>query len=95
MVVFLPEQNGKVRNAVTPQPSIAAGNKKRNSVKSPFPSTHTIKVVISPNGDHAPPALAATTMLMAPGTKNALFSLSIVNNTVERISAVVRLSATG
>jgi len=50
---------------------------------------------MSPNGDHAPPAFAATTMFIAPGTRNARFFLSIVKRTVERISAVVRLSATG
>ena len=37
---------------------------------SPFPAVHAISVVISPNGDQAPPAFAATTMLIAPGTKN-------------------------
>jgi len=35
-------------------------------------STQTISVVISPNGDHAPPAFAATTIFMALGTKKSL-----------------------
>ena len=37
------------------------------------PKYHTIKVVMSPNALQAPPALAATTMLMKPRlTKRAL-----------------------
>jgi len=83
------------KNAVISHPTIDAGKRYKKSTKVPLPSTHTIKVVISPNGDHAPPAFAATTMLTAAGTTNALFSLSIVINTVERISAVVKLSAIG
>ena len=34
-------------------------------------------------------------MFIAPGTKKALFFCSIVISTVKRISAVVKLSATG
>ena len=64
-------------------------------MNEPLPADHAIKVVISPNGDHAPPALAATTILIAAGTRKALLSFSMVTNTVERIRAVVKLSATG
>ena len=51
--------------------------------------------MISPKGLHAPPAFAATTIFIAPGTKKSLFSFSIVINTVDSIKAVVKLSATG
>jgi len=54
-----------------------------------------MSVVISPNGDQAPPAFAATTMLIALGTKNSLLFFSIVIKTVDSMSAVVRLSAIG
>ena len=57
---------------------IEAGNRKRKSTKVPLPADQAISVVISPNGDHAPPAFAATTILTAAGTRNALLSFSIV-----------------
>ncbi|RUM73368.1 MAG: hypothetical protein DSZ11_06045, partial [Sulfurovum sp.] len=75
------------KNAVTPQPMNDAGNRYKNSTNEPLPSTHTIRVVISPNGDHAPPALAATTILMAEGTRNSRLSLSIVINIVVAANA--------
>ena len=83
------------KNAVTSQPMIEAGKSAKKSIKGALPAAHAISVVMSPNGLHAPPAFAATTMFIAPATiKFALF-LSIVKSTVERMSAVVRLSATG
>ena len=83
------------KNAVVNQPKNADGNSARKSTNSPLPAVHTISVVMSPNGLHAPPALAATTTLMPLGTRKALFLLSMVSKTVDKIKAVVRLSATG
>lgn len=51
-----------------------------------------IKVVISPKGLHAPPAFAATTILFVLVPK---VILSMVIKTVDKIRAVVKLSATG
>ena len=59
------------------------------------PRCHTIKVVISPKGENAPPAFAATTMFISPGTIKALLPLPATITTVPRISAVVKLSAIG
>ena len=39
-------------------------NSTKNSWNATIPFCHTISVVMSPNGLNAPPALAATTMLM-------------------------------
>ena len=45
-------------------------NSRKKSAKPTSPFCHTIKVVMSPNGLNAPPAFAATTMLMqASATK--------------------------
>ena len=41
--------------------------------KSTIPACQTIKVVMSPNGLKAPPALAATTIFIQPIDKNLLF----------------------
>ena len=76
-------------------PIIEAGNRNKKSVKEPFPAVQAINVVISPNGDHAPPAFAETTILIAPGTKKSNLFFSIVIKTVAKISAVVKLSAIG
>jgi len=59
-----------------------------------FHDVQAISVVISPNGDQAQPALAATTIFIATGTKNFLF-LERAIATVDNINAVVRLSAIG
>lgn len=61
------------KNAVTKYPITDAGKRYKKSAKSPFPEVQTISVVISPKGDHAPPAFAATTIFIAPGTKNSFF----------------------
>ena len=58
------------------------------------PRCHTIKVVISPKGENAPPAFAAT-MFISPGTIKALLPLPATITTVPRIRAVVKLSAIG
>lgn len=52
-----------------------------------LPAVHTISVVMSPNGLMRPPALAATTTLM-PWAREALFLLSMVSKTVDKIKAV-------
>src|SRR5690606_26685751 len=83
------------RYPVTRNPPIEAGKRNKKSTNSPFPDAHAISVVISPKGLHAPPAFAATTMFIAPGTKNEALLLSIVIRTVDNIRAVVKLSATG
>ena len=83
------------KNAVTNQPINEAGKSAKKSKNGDLPAAQTISVVISPNGLHAPPAFAATTMFIAPATRKFVLFLSIVKRTVDRISAVVRLSATG
>ena len=50
---------------------------------------------MSPKGDQAPPAFAATTTFTALGTRKSFLVLSIVIKTVDKIKAVVKLSATG
>ena len=52
-------------------------------------------MVISPKGEKAPPALAATTILIRPGTIKALLPRPATITTVPRIKAVVKLSAIG
>lgn len=70
-------------------------NKKNcwNSTSSPF--CRTIKVVISPKGLKAPPALAATTTLTHAMTTNLVLDLPADIITVDISKAVVRLSAKG
>ena len=83
------------KNAVTNQPINEAGKSAKKSKNGDLPAAQTISVVMSPNGLHAPPAFAATTIFIAPATRKFVLFLSIVKRTVDRISAVVRLSATG
>ena len=59
------------------------------------PFCHTIKVVMSPNGLNAPPAFAATTMLMQESATKRGASRPSAIATAHMTSAVVRLSATG
>ena len=59
------------------------------------PLCQTISVVMSPNGENAPPAFADTTILINPGTINPLLPCPATITTVPRISAVVKLSAIG
>ena len=44
--------------------------------KSTIPACQTIKVVMSPNGLKAPPAFAATTMLIHPRDKKLVITFS-------------------
>lgn len=66
----------------------------KNSVNLITPVCQTISVVISPNGEKAPPAFAATTILTQAIVINFLLSLPIDITTVLITRAVVKLSAT-
>ena len=70
-------------------------NKTKNCKNSTCPFCQTIKVVISPNGLNAPPALAAITIFIQPITTNARLSAATAITTVAISSAVVKLSAIG
>ena len=67
----------------------------KKSKKETKPLCQTIKVVMSPNGENAPPAFAETTILIIPIVIKFLLPLPTTNTTVPRIKAVVRLSAIG
>jgi len=67
----------------------------KNSKNSTLPACHTIKVVMSPNALHAPPALAATTRLMQAMATNFALPAPTASTTPDMINAVVRLSSTG
>ena len=56
---------------------------------------HTIRVVMSPNGLKAPPALAATTMLIQASSTKRWLSPPTASTTAHISKAVVRLSAMG
>ena len=60
-----------------------------------IPFCQTIRVVMSPNGLKAPPALAAMTMLMQPRATKRGLSAPTAITTAHINNAVVRLSATG
>ena len=70
-------------------------NKAKNSKNVAWPLCQTIRVVMSPNGLKAPPALAATTILMQPRATNFGLSEPTANTTAPINSAVVKLSAIG
>ena len=70
-------------------------NRLKKVKKSTIPACQTIKVVMSPNGLKAPPALAATTILIHPIAKNLLFPFPQASKTEHITSAVVKLSAIG
>ena len=70
-------------------------NKLKKVAKSTMPFCHTISVVISPKGLNAPPALAATTILIQAIPIKAGLSAPTAITTAHMINAVVRLSATG
>ena len=55
----------------------------------------TINVVISPKGEKAPPALAATTILMQAIHIKLLFPFATAITTAHINNAVVKLSAIG
>ena len=67
----------------------------KNSTNSTFPSCQTIKVVISPNGENAPPAFATTTTLIQATITNFLFLPPTAITTAPIKRAVVKLSAKG
>ena len=67
----------------------------KKSKKLSIPFCQTIKVVISPKGENAPPALAATTILTHPIEINLLLSFPTAKRTAHKTNAVVRLSAMG
>ena len=60
-----------------------------------IPFCQTINVVMSPNGENAPPALAATTILIHATATNLVLSPPTAMATVAISNAVVRLSAIG
>ena len=64
-------------------------------MKGITPFCHTIKVVISPKGENAPPALAATTILIQAKQMNFLLPFATAITTAHINSAVVKLSAIG
>ncbi len=70
-------------------------NRWKNPQKSMIPRCHTIRVVMSPKGLNAPPALAATTMLMQASETNLGLSRPTASTTAHITSAVVRLSMIG
>ena len=67
----------------------------KNFQKPTMPRCHTISVVMSPKGLNAPPALAATTMLMQPSEMKRALPAPTASNTAHSTSAVVRLSRNG
>ena len=81
--------------AGTSQFTSAGMNRLKNSAKGRMPRCQTIRVVMSPKGLKAPPALAPTTMLMQARATNFGLSPPTAMTTAPITSAVVRLSATG
>ena len=69
-------------------------NNAKKVVNSTMPFCQTISVVISPNGLNAPPALAATTMLIQANAINFVFlpptfmTIAHINNAVVKLSAI-------
>src|SRR5688572_4120659 len=84
-----------MHSAGTSQLASDGRNKLKNPVNETMPFCHTIKVVMSPKGLKAPPALAATTILMQAGTRNLGLPRPTLNMTAPITSAVVRLSRMG
>ena len=70
-------------------------NSTKKVQNSTMPFCHTIRVVMSPNGLNAPPALAPTTMLIQARVTKRVLSPPTASTTAHISSAVVRLSATG
>jgi hypothetical protein len=65
----------------------------RNWMVVTLPDVQTMRVVMSPKGDHAPPALAAMMISMNAGIMNRLLPPLTAPATVVMRSALVRLSA--
>ena len=83
------------RAAGTSQLTIDGTTIMKNWVNSTLPFCHTINVVMSPKGENAPPALAATTILMQASATNLRFEAAMAMTTAPMRRAVVRLSAIG
>ena len=77
------------------QLTIEGITKAKKVVKGITPFCQTIKVVISPNGLNAPPAFAATTILIQAIAINLIFVPPTAIATVDINNAVVKLSAIG
>ena len=73
----------------------AGRNNVRKAWNGTTPFCQTIRVVMSPNGLKAPPALAATTILMQDNATNLGAAVPAAMDTADITSAVVRLSANG
>ena len=67
-------------------------NSAKNSKNVTLSFCQTIRVVMSPKGENAPPAFAATTMLMKAMAMNFGDSLPIARTTAPMTKAVVKLS---
>ena len=81
--------------AGTSQLASEGTNRAKNAENSTIPFCQTINVVMSPKGLKAPPALAATTMLIQATVTNFRLSPPTAIATVDINRAVVRLSAIG
>ena len=84
-----------IMTAGTSQFTAAGMKRAKNSPNWTLPFCQTINVVMSPKGEKAPPALAATTMLTQETTTNLLLLRAMVMTTAPIRRAVVRLSHTG
>ncbi len=69
-------------------------NRSKNSKNVTLPFCHTIKVVMSPKGEKAPPALAATTIETQLTATKAGEARPTANTTAPKTKAVVKLSRT-
>ena len=70
-------------------------NRAKKVPKPTIPFCQTIRVVMSPKGLKAPPALAPMTTLMQPRETKVGLERPTARSTAHISSAVVRLSATG
>ena len=82
-------------DAVTTQFTTEGMNRAKNSWKCTTPFCQTIRVVISPKGLNAPPAFAATTILIQAMAMNLVLLPPTATATAAINRAVVRLSAIG
>jgi hydroxymethylpyrimidine pyrophosphatase-like HAD family hydrolase len=82
------------KKAVVKNQKNAGKNKSKNSQKLAFQDVQAIRVVISQNGLQAHHEFAQTTITIAIGT-SIFWSFDILRATVDKINAVVKLSAIG
>src|SRR4051794_31093109 len=85
----------EMRNAGRSQLTSEGRNRGKKCPKWTNPFCQIIRVVISPNGEKTPPALAATTMLTHAPAVDFLSCPRAAMATAPMTSAVVRLSAMG